>query len=285
LKILLTGASGFTGRHLAALAPSQGHETISLDADLRDPLGIRSALSQTTFDAVIHLAGISFPAHTPVEDFYTINAIGSLHLLDELARLDRPNMPVLMASSAIVYGSTTTSPLEESMVAKPINHYGISKWAMEGIAGTFKDRLRILITRPFNYTGPGQNESFLIPKLVKAFKERQPILKLGNIEVEREFNDVEMVCRTYLKLIDHPFISGEIVNVCSGKPHCIENILTTLENLTNHKPLIEIDPYLVRPNEIKSLCGNPTKLLDMIGADSCLKTALGDTLLRILSTD
>lgn len=282
MKILLTGAAGFTGKHLLQRARAKGHEIIPFDGDLRDPIELRATLSGQPFDSLIHLAGISSPAHTPVEDFYTVNTLGTLHLLEAILSLGKTDIPIILASSAVVYGSTTTSPLEESLPVDPINHYGISKHAMEGIARTFRDRLNILIVRPFNYTGPGQDERFLIPKLVRAFQQKSPTLKLGNLDVAREFNDVAMVCDAYLTLIETQFNSGEILNLCSGQPHALLTVLQTLEALTGYRPKIEVDPALVRPNEIKSLCGCPRKLKAMLGNQVSIEPDLNQTLKTLL---
>jgi nucleoside-diphosphate-sugar epimerase len=130
---------------------------------------------------------------------------------------------------------------------------------MEHMARTFADRLPIVITRPFNYTGAGQGGQFLIPKLVDHFARRAPHIELGNLHVEREFNDVRMVCQSYLDLLQHGQ-AGQAYNVCSGQTYTLQNVLDMLADITGHQIEVRVNPAFVRANEVHRLCGNPAKL-------------------------
>lgn len=266
MKILLTGSGGFTGYHFCRYAAA-GHEVICAKADLTAPLAVKEAIaSAESLDAVVHLAAISFVGHSDESAFYAINTVGTTNLLAALAELpaaDRPRQ-VLLASSANVYGNTETSPIAETQPPAPVNHYAASKLAMEHLALSYLDRLPIVITRPFNYTGPGQAASFLIPKLVDHFARRAPVIELGNLHVEREFNDVRMVCDTYLRLLAHGQ-AGEIYNVCSGQPYSLQAVFDCLVHITGHMPDIRVNPAFVRTNEVHRLCGSPEKLIRCIG--------------------
>jgi len=214
--------------------------------------------------AVVHLAAISFVGHVDVRAFYDVNVIGTLNLLDALAGLPQSPQSILLASSANVYGNAEYSPISEDQSPAPINHYAMSKLAMEHMARTYLDRLPLFFVRPFNYTGPGQAESFLVPKLVTHFVRKAPVVELGNLNVAREFNDVSFVCEAYLRLLQHA-APGDVVNICSGAPVTLRTLITMLEQLTAHAIDVKVNPQLVRSNEINILCGNPAKLFSTIG--------------------
>lgn len=264
MKILLTGTSGFTGEHLMKQAEVQGHEVVPLEADLTDREAIRSGLVKLTFDAVVHLAAISFVDHADDAAFYAVNTVGTTQLLSALSELSTQPRCVLLASSANVYGNCEISPIAEEQLPAPVNHYAASKLAMELMAKSYSDRLPIIITRPFNYTGVGQSPDFLIPKLVSHFKSRSPTIELGNLHVEREFNDVRMVCDTYLRLVSEGQV-GEIYNICSGQPYTLQTVIDLLILLTGHNPEIKVKPKYVRQNEVVRLCGDPAKLDGVMG--------------------
>jgi GDP-6-deoxy-D-talose 4-dehydrogenase len=266
--LLLTGAAGFTGKHFSLAAKQAGHETVELGVDLTDSAGLKSKLASfERCDAVVHLAAISFVGHADNAEFYAVNTVGTTNLLSALVDLPPEKRPqkVLLASSANVYGNCEHSPIGETQAPAPINHYAASKLAMEQMACTFADRLPIAIARPFNYTGPGQAPSFLIPKLIHHFANRAPNIELGNLNVEREFNDVRMVCEVYLRLIEGAK-TGEIYNVCSGNTFSLQQVIDQLTKITGHSIKVKVNPDFVRANEVHRLSGSPTKLLECIGA-------------------
>lgn len=284
MRILLTGASGFTGRHFQEHATQAGHEVVPLHANLTDPASLQQGVQAAgPVDAVVHLAAISFVGHANDAEFYAVNTVGTTHLLAALAALpasDRPKK-VLVASSANVYGNCPHSPIAETQPPAPINHYGASKLAMEHMAKTFLDKLPVVITRAFNYTGPGQAASFLIPKLIEHFQRRSPVVELGNTQVEREFNDVQMTANIYLKLLGHG-IPDEIYNVCSGKAYSLNSIIQLLTEMTGHTIEVKVNPKFIRENEVHRLCGDPTKLHQCIG--HLPKHEFQDCLKRMLET-
>ena len=259
MKILLTGADGFTGRHFAEQATGAGHQIMPLLADLRDEAALRSEVLAVQPDAVVHLAAIAFVGHADLGAFYAVNVVGTTNLLDALAMLPTPPHRVLLASSANVYGNSEHSPLSETDPPAPANHYAMSKLAMECMAKTYADRLKLVIIRPFNYTGRGQDVNFVIPKIAKHFVEKAPAISLGNLDVEREFNDIQLMCDAYLCIMQHG-VPGETYNVCSGHTYSLREVITTFEQLTGHRMAIEINPAFVRKNEVHRLCGNPDKL-------------------------
>ncbi len=275
MKILLTGAAGFTGLFFKSAAEAAGQQVVALQADLTDKAAVTAEVHQAAPDVVVHLAAISFVGHADDTALYGVNVVGSLNLLAGLAALPIKPHKVLLASSANVYGNCDASPITEGQTPSPNNHYGASKLAMEHMALTYADRLPLVITRPFNYTGPGQALQFLIPKLVSHFARRAPAIELGNLHVEREFNDVRMVCDAYLALLTLG-VPGEVYNVCSGQPYTLHHVLSLLSGITGHTMDVQVNPAFVRANEVHRLCGSPHKLRACVG--DLLAYDLADTL-------
>lgn len=275
LNILLTGAHGFTGHHFTTQAQLAGHTVIPLEADLCDPAAVSAAVSAVEYDAVVHLAAISFVGHADNTAFYAVNVVGTTNLLQALVSKGNSPQCVLVASSANIYGNCDASPIDEAQPPAPVNHYAASKLAMEHMARTFADRLPIVITRPFNYTGPGQGANFVIPKLVDHFFRRAPRVELGNLKVEREFNDVRFVADAYLGLLalGKP---GEAYNICTGNPYTLQQVIDRLSELTGHRLEVQVNPAFVRANEVRRLCGSPEKLVDCVGP--LAHTQLAETL-------
>jgi len=269
-RVLITGIEGFTGRYLRKVLERQGYDVHGITrhepegpADTRIDLLDRAALSQHVRalqpDYFIHLAAITFVAHDDAAEIYSINLIGSLNLLEAIARAGAPVRKIVLASSANVYGRPSRSPVDESMHAAPVNHYGVSKYAMELMAARWFDRLPILLVRPFNYTGVGQNIKFLIPKLVKCFRERSADIDLGDTTVVREFMDVRDVGEAYGHLLVSTGTS-ETVNLCSGTGHRLDEVLKKLGQLTQFMPTIHRSEALMRGSEIPELVGSADKL-------------------------
>jgi len=264
LRLLLTGATGFTGRHFTRAAQTAGHQVIPLNADLVDKTAVQREVAAASPEAVVHLAAISFVGHSDARAFYEVNVLGTLNLLDALATLPQKPQRILLASSANIYGNTEDSPLTEAQPPAPINHYATSKLAMEHMARTYLDRLPLFFVRPFNYTGPGQAESFLIPKLVAHFARKAPVVELGNLDIAREFNDVDFVCVVYLRLLQCA-ASGDVYNICTGTPLTLHMVIDQLAQLTQHEIEVKVNPQFARKHEIKTLCGDPAKLLRTVG--------------------
>jgi GDP-6-deoxy-D-talose 4-dehydrogenase len=279
--MLVTGADGFTGVHFVKQAQKAGYEVFEFNADLTNSIAVQKQINDAAPDVVVHLAAISFVGHDKTSAFYDVNVIGTLNLLDALLKLPKSPKRVLLASSANVYGNCEQSPISETQLPAPLNHYAMSKLAMEHLAKTYADRLPLFFVRPFNYTGPGQVESFVIPKLVSHFKRREATVELGNLSVEREYNDVRMVTDAYLKLLEKAVI-GQTYNICSSQTYTLHQVIDTLVELTGHKINVTVNPAFVRANELHRLCGDTSKLNQTIGTHESI--ALKDTLRWMLES-
>ena len=252
---------------------------VDLDSNLLDKKALDIEIQSKEIDAVIHLAAIAFVQHSDVNPIYENNIIGTRNLLDTLAKYVPNVKHVLIASSANVYGNAKLEKITEDTPLDPANDYAISKVAMEHMAYLWMDRLPITITRPFNYTGLGQSEDFVMPKIVRHFKEKKDFIELGNMEVWREFNDVRVIANCYRKLIEHQPLDGS-VNLCSGVTYSLKEIIDMISLITKHKINIKVNKDLIRKNEVKKLAGDPTKLEMKIGKINFLN--FNDTLLWML---
>ncbi len=117
-------------------------------------------LQEARPDYVIHLAALSYVARNDSTGFYAVNTVGTTNLLEAIVTAKLNLRRVVIASSANVYGNATVEPITEATPPAPVNHYAASKLAMEVMVRTYADRFPIVLTRPFNYTGVGQTETF-----------------------------------------------------------------------------------------------------------------------------
>lgn len=267
-RILVTGARGFTGRYVVQSLRAEGYEVCELhyagrSVDIRDAAAVRQAIEEIRPDKVIHLAAIAFVSHGDVDEIYRVNIIGARNLLAALAGLSQKPSSVILASSANIYGNAY-GILDESVSPSPQNDYAVSKVAMEYVANLWSGALPITVVRPFNYTGIGQSEKYLIPKIVSHFRSRAEIIELGNLDVERDFYDVRLVAQTYVKLLQASVAAGTF-NICSGQGHTLESVIATLERLTGHRIEVRVNPAFVRANEVKRLVGSRERLNSVIG--------------------
>lgn len=275
-RALITGIKGFTGHYVAAELERHGWEAWGLGShpeagdaryrcmDLADAAGLEAAVAEIRPDAVVHLAAIAFVGHGKPEAFYQVNLIGTRNLLAALAASDKTPECVLLASSANIYGNATEGVLNESTTPNPANDYAVSKLAMEYMARLWMDKLPIVITRPFNYTGVGQAESFLLPKIVAHFRRKADVIELGNLDVWRDFSDVRAVATAYRRLLEaRP--AGETVNVCSGQVHSLREVIAMAEDISGRTIDVRVNPAFVRASEVKTLCGDASKLRGLIG--------------------
>ncbi|WP_029158287.1 GDP-mannose 4,6-dehydratase [Comamonas testosteroni] len=291
-RILVTGADGFTGRYLAAELQRTGYEVHGLVrdaesgdvagvsalhlADLSDAAGLAAVIGRVQPHKVAHLAAIAFVAHGDVDAIYRTNLVGTRNLLEALAQTNAPMDAVLLASSANIYGNSMGGVLDESTSPVPANDYAVSKLAMEYAARLYADRLPLIVTRPFNYTGVGQSDNFLIPKIISHVRRRAPMIELGNIDVERDFSDVRNVVQLYRRLLEAPAAVGQTFNVCSGQAWSLNDVLNMAREISGHDFEVRVNPAFVRQNEVKTLVGSRAKLDAIVG--EVPEIALSDTL-------
>ena len=271
-RVLVTGSFGFTGRYMVDLLKFEGCEVLGVGSqvgnkaamayrqvDLLDYPGLSRVVRDFKPDYVVHLAAVSFVAHGDASAIYQANVIGTRNLLEALVTNDVAIKKMIVASSANVYGNAVAGRLDETSDLNPANDYGVSKVAVEYLSRTYFEKLPIVITRPFNYTGIGQHEKFLIPKIVSHFCERKSVIELGNIDVWRDFNDVRALVAAYYGLL-RKSKPGQTYNIASGNTWSLREVISICEEVTQHSIEIRVNPAFVRENEVKSLCGDINKL-------------------------
>jgi len=278
-RLMVTGLDGFVGRHVRQAVESlrDGHFQLVEPRgaiELTEPATLQQAIEETRPDYVLHLAAQSFiPAS--VKDprtTYEVNFFGTLNLLQALkAGGFRGRM--LYVGSAEEYGAVRDEdlPVVESCPLRPRTPYGVSKAAAELLCyqWTQDQGFDIVISRPFNHLGPGQAEHFVVPDFAKQVTEiklgrREPVLKVGAIEVTRDFTDVRDVVQAYLALMERGE-SGEAYNVCSGREFSIREILEELIRLAEVECRIIVDNARLRAVERKRNRGSFEKLAKCTG--------------------
>lgn len=295
MKALVTGIAGFTGRYAVDALKARGLDVVGIThrpvdahgadrvhvADIADAEALTKIVAAERPEYVLHLAAISFVLHGDVAEIYRTNIMGTRNLLGALAQCGHAPKNILLASSSNVYGNRNGGLLRESMPPDPVNDYSVSKVATEMVASMFSSQLPIVTARPFNYTGIGQSRDFLIPKIVDHVRDGAGAIKLGNLEVARDFSDVRFVVEAYCRLLEGESAIGKTVNVSSGRAYSLSEILAMIADITGRTLDVEVDPALVRENEIKQLWGDSSLLDSLVGP--LPRVPLADTLRWMLS--
>lgn len=276
-RVFITGLEGFTGHYLKAEFLENDYEVYgsSFSADnlsenvfacnINDTQQLTSLLNKIKPDYLINLAGIAFVQHGSARAIFESNLLGVSSLLEAITASKHTPKKLFLVSSAHIYGNQLISPIRESHIPKPSSEYGISKLAMESLAELWFHKLPIIIVRPFNYTGIGQSNVFLPPKIINHFARRLDNIELGNLSIARDWSDVRDVAQIYRRLIESEAASV-VVNVCSGLSHSLEYILTYLSSLSGHSINVQTNEEFIRTNEITALCGDKTLLESIIGS-------------------
>ncbi|UZR28747.1 NAD-dependent epimerase/dehydratase family protein [Methylococcus mesophilus] len=293
--VLVTGATGFTGRYLVDHLRGAGYVVVGttcqpedadpnlgiLHADLNDEASLRALVEAVRPGAVIHLAAISFVPYADALNIYRVNVLGTENLLRTLDASRLELRKLIIASSSNVYGSPDVSPISETVCPRPVSHYACSKLAMEHMAALYADRFSTIITRPFNYTGPGQSVSFFVPKLVAAFRRHERVLELGDLDVVRDISDVRAVTVCYRALLESD-ASGVTVNLCTGQGVHLTEVFEALVEIAGYRPEVRVKEGFLRSNDIRRLVGCPGRLHALIGEPPAY--ALRDILLNMYRT-
>jgi GDP-4-dehydro-6-deoxy-D-mannose reductase len=291
MKTLITGGGGFVGQWLARallqrgnfvdltgvgavadgpaiLTPAERARASWIPGDFRIAEDVARVVALSAPDVVFHLAGVSFPPdadRAPI-DAYDVNALGVVRLLSAL-RAHRPDATVLVVGSSVQYGAhdAREMPLRERAEQRPATIYGASKAAQEVAARQFAvgAGMRVVCTRSFNHSGPGNGPQYLIPSLVTRARAiargSAPTLHLGN-DVVRDYLHVADVVDAYIALAERG-ISGEAYNVCSGIGVSVRKLAADALLRLGVTADISTEPTLVRASDIPILVGSPEKLV------------------------
>jgi len=282
VRVLVTGASGFVGRHLCTALAAADHEVVAaggprdrapyLVLDLADVAGMEAILADTRPEAIVHLAGQAFVPLALSDPLPTVevNAAGTARLLEAVRAVREAGagpIRTLVVSSAEVYGihPPERMPLDESTPLRPDNPYAASKAAAEAFALAWARSydLDVVVARPFNHIGPGQDERFVVAtfahQLAAIAAGGPPIMHVGNLSAERDFLDVRDVCAAYAALLAYGR-GGEVYNICSGQAVRIQEVLRQLITIAHVPVEVREDPERMRPSDLPILVGYVSKL-------------------------
>ena len=288
-RILITGANGFVGTWLQTeLKSRQSNHSIDFfpvgykaatgkSIDIRDYDQLVDLVDGYQPTAIVHLAAVAAPAEARNSPrlAWDINATGTMNMA-YAAMEAAPNARFVFISSSETYGTSFNDfegePIGENVVLKPMNAYGASKAAAEALVGQLAhEGLNTVRFRPFNHTGPGQTEEYVVAAFAKQLAEisvglRPPVIKVGNLSAKRDFLDVRDVVRAYadVALFDFPSTRGQVFNLASGKAQQIQDILDKLIHISGQKIDVQVDPERLRPSAVASAVGDASAALNAI---------------------
>lgn len=286
-KILITGISGFVGKHLLAHFDNKPFDVQISGVDLIHPdfnlppfcqfkkmnllneAEVNDLISEFRPDAVIHLASFSKVSDSwisPIESFKNNTNI-FLNLIEAL-RKKSPASKLLSIGSSEEYGIVDSKkvPLREEDSLNPNSPYSVARVAQEWMSKVYAKgyEMNVIMTRSFNHYGTFQQDSFFIPSMVKQLCEikkenAQSPLYVGNIDAIRDFIHVKDVVRAYTTILEHGK-SGEVYNICTGRGTSLREVIQIIADKLEITPDIVINKNLYRPNDNPIIIGDSTKL-------------------------
>jgi GDP-4-dehydro-6-deoxy-D-mannose reductase len=309
MKALITGIGGFVGNHLTRHLIYNGHEVAGLDypgveiaddlkdhpklkiypGDLREDKVIGEVIGDSKPEVIFHLAAqssVKISFENPKETF-SVNLFGTLNLLETISRLDY-QIKTLIISSSEVYGRLEPEecPVDEDHPLKPINPYAVSKAAVDLLAYQYFKayKLPVYVARAFSHSGPGQKTvgvlsdwAFQIAKIELDLSP--PVIKVGNLDVQRDYTDVRDVIRGYMALIEKGE-PGRPYNVCSGTGYKLSDLLEKYKSMAKKKIEVSKDQSRMRPVDIPILTGSNKRIKNDTGwePEISIETTLSDSL-------
>lgn len=300
---VVTGANGFVGRHLIAALQAQGVSDLiewhrrpaSLPAsattrvrqvDVLDPAAVRRAIAHDRPAHIYHLAGAPHvgDAWRNALPTLVVNVLGTHHLLEAL-RTEHPACRALIVTSGMIYRAGPSALTEEAPLV-PSNPYGFSKLAQDQLArlAVDDDGLDVVVARPFNHIGPGQDPSFAIASFARQIALIEaglvpPTLSVGNLDARRDLTDVRDVVTAYIRMLTAA-PRGTALNVCSGRAHRIGDLLDALRHRARVALTLTADSERMRPSDVPLLLGSHDRLTETLGwvPTTPIEDTLSDTL-------
>jgi GDP-4-dehydro-6-deoxy-D-mannose reductase len=285
-KVLIFGICGFVGRYLTKEFVNHGYLVDGSDicaecgvteaggyypADLLDAESVKRVIVQSAPDMIVNLAAISSVAMSwgIPQKTMAVNVTGALNILEAARQCD--HMPkVLFVGSSEEYAESE-EPISEETPLQSNNPYGISKMAQERFAEVYRDRygMKIYCVRPFNHTGVGQKDSFVLPSFCKQAAEieksgHEGVMRVGNLSAKRDFSNVRDVVRAYRMILESDDCR-KIYNVGSGAAHSLQEMLDYIVSLSSQKITVETDPERFRPVDTPVICCDAGRIRRELG--------------------
>jgi GDP-4-dehydro-6-deoxy-D-mannose reductase len=291
-RVLICGASGFAGAHLARACAEAGDEVVALArsgpvaVDLRDAAAVRAAVAEAAPAVVYHLAALAHVGRSWRDPRTTLaeNHAMTVNVL-EAVRSEAPDAVVVAVSSGEVYGPPAALPVDESALLRPQNPYAVSKAAGDLLAGFYADAhgLRVVRPRPFNHAGPGQPPIYALASFARQMAlgleaGDEPVrVVTGNPESRRDYTDVRDVVRAYRLMAEAG--APAVANVCSGRSRSGRDLIAGLEQAAAARVEHVVDPGLVRAHEVMEVRGSAERLRAATGwePEIPLERTLADT--------
>ena len=273
-RVLVTGARGFVGRYLVEHLEQTGADVTGWGrqhVDLLDRKAVSRAMAELRPSVVYHCAGAAHVGQSfdNIADTLAANVLGTHHVLDAL-RNAGINARVLITGSSLVYRQSDR-PLKEDDPTGPVTPYAVSKLAQEmlGQRGIKEDRQQVLLTRPFNHTGPRQDPTYAAPTFAQqiAMIEKgrmRPEIIVGNLEASRDLHDVRDTIRAYTTIVERGE-PGRVYNVCSGQAFKIRDVLDRLVAMSRVPVTVTVDPARYRPSDNLVLWGDRSRIERELG--------------------
>jgi GDP-4-dehydro-6-deoxy-D-mannose reductase len=264
-RAFVTGGAGFAGRHLLDLLPGATAPSRA-ELDMLDGAAVRAALREAAPDTVWHLAaqasvGRSWeaPGETVAE-----NVAMTANLLEAL-RKEAPAATVVLISSGEIYGPPDRLPVDEDAPLRPQNPYAVSKAACDLLGGQYADAtgLRVVRLRPFNHTGPGQSDDYVVGTLTRQVAEAEAagldeaVVHTGNPDSARDFSDVRDVVRAYVAAAG---LDAGVYNVASGRAVSVRELIELVRAAARIPVRHEVDPARVRAHDVAEVRGSAKRL-------------------------
>jgi len=275
-RIWITGAAGFTGRHLIRFlrALPERVELIGFDLrpeapegldayhplDLGDAAKLRELAETQTPDRVIHLAGVLPPAGEA--DLWRVNVAGTLNLLQALHAAKNPALRFVTVGSAAEYTNYGTNRIRENHSAGGASPYGRTKWAQSTLALAFgaERKMKVMVARTFNLIGPGTPLSLVPGALCAQFLNGEAEVKVGNLKPERDFIDIRDAVAAYWTICEKG-TPGNIYNVSTGKTASIKTLVELFRKNAPVQKRVQQEAARARKNDFNRVCGDNRKLL------------------------
>ena len=286
-RVLVTGALGFVGPYLVEALRRSYENNIEIIAtakkagqhamlspvraiDVTDRTAVEDAIVGSNPTHVMHLAGIAAPTavNADPDEAWRVHLQGTLNLARVILKR-APDCWLINVGSALVYGESAKAgrALDENALLAPLDEYSASKAAADLALGPLiRSGLKCIRLRPFNHTGPGQSEAFVAPAFAVQIARIEarlapPIICVGNLDAQRDFLDVRDVANAYALVMKNleRLESGTVLNIASGIPRRISDILASLIARSRVEISVEQDPMRQRPGDLPILLGDASR--------------------------